>query len=144
MVASRFTQAIAALAFLAMGVLMGREAVRAANSVSDGDRCETYGGRDASSQATCSGNWTAFRSTVSLLFFAELGDKTQLAVVSMAGQSGSAWPVFVGGTLALIAVTALGVVGGQWITKVVPDRLVPWIAAGIFAATGAWIGFSLL
>jgi putative Ca2+/H+ antiporter (TMEM165/GDT1 family) len=52
-------------------------------------------------------------TTFGLVFVAEMGDKTQLAVLSLAGKSANPWAVFIGGGLALTVVTTLGVVGGQ-------------------------------
>jgi len=58
-------------------------------------------------------DWRAVGSTFALLFVAELGDKTQLAVITMAAKSDRPWSVFTGAVAALAVVTLLGVVGGQ-------------------------------
>ena len=53
-------------------------------------------------------NWSSLLSTFGLIFIAELGDKTQLAVVTQTCKFRSPWAVFAGGSLALTAVTAVG------------------------------------
>jgi putative Ca2+/H+ antiporter (TMEM165/GDT1 family) len=130
----------AALAFVLMGILIGREALQTKGSRSEREAC----GCSESAQADCAPvpawDWKAFSSTLALLFVAELGDKTQLAVLSLAGKYGDTWSVFFGGTLALTLVTALGVVGGQGLCKLIPERLLLWISAVAFVAMGALMG----
>ena len=132
---------IAALAFVVMGMLIGREAAQAQSDQSVGEPCK-------STEATCTPvsawDWKAFSSTLGLLFVAELGDKTQLAVLSLAGKWGSIWTVFLGGTLALTLVTALGVIGGQGLCKLIPERLLLWISAIAFVVMGIFMGFEVL
>ena len=67
-------------------------------------------------------NWTLFFSTFSLIFLAELGDKTQLAVMSQSASSSSKWTVFLAGALALSVSTAIGVLAGDLIRRFVPDE----------------------
>lgn len=126
---------IAALAFLGMGVLIGREATKAASSSIAAQMCEL-----PDEGSTCpSGSrpsWQAFGSTLGLLFIAELGDKTQLAVLSLAGKYGSPWAVFAGGALALILVTGLGVLGGQGLCRFIPERALLWVSAVAFVVMG--------
>ena len=87
---------------------------------------------------------TAFVSTLALLFVAELGDKTQLAVLTLASQSGRAIPVFVAGALALIAVSAIGVLGGQALCRVLPERLLLWLSATAFVVLGVLMAFGIV
>ena len=46
-------------------------------------------------------NWSALLSAFGLVFIAELGDKTQLAVMTQTCKFRRPWPVFFGGSLAL-------------------------------------------
>ncbi|HAO23262.1 MAG TPA: hypothetical protein DCQ37_24145 [Desulfobacteraceae bacterium] len=77
---------------------------------------------------------------MTLLFFAELGDKTQLAVLGLASREGQPWLVFAGSALALIAVTALGVIGGQQLCRLIPEKILLKISAGVFVIMGILIG----
>ena len=60
-----------------------------------------------------------FLSTLLLIFVAEFGDKTQIAVAGLAS-SFSALPVWLGATVALIFVSALGVLIGRTILQRLP------------------------
>lgn len=71
-----------------------------------------------------------------MLFLAELGDKTQLAVISMTAKGGSKLSVFVGASLALLAVTLLAVLFGGLLLQVVPAEWLRKIAASAFILIG--------
>ena len=142
-----FLQGAAALAFVAMGILIAREAARRTKSEAAQDvACESSTGQDVKAPAGpfCSQDWKAFGATFGLLFVAEMGDKTQLAVLSLAGKCPNPWPVFIGGGLALTAVTALGVAGGQGLSRLIPQRVLLWISAIAFVVMGILIGFGIL
>jgi putative Ca2+/H+ antiporter (TMEM165/GDT1 family) len=83
-------------------------------------------------------------STFALLFIAELGDKTQLAVINMTAKHRMPLWVFLGATLALTAVTALGVLGGGLLTRVVPELMLRKLAAGLFVLMGILMWFDRL
>jgi len=73
------------------------------------------------------------------VFFAELGDKTQLATFLYAADARNAkWSVFVGAALALILTSALGVVFGGAISRVLSPRMLSWIAGLGFICVGVW------
>jgi len=55
---------------------------------------------------------SVFISALLMLFFAELGDKTQLAVVGLASTE-SGLSVWIGSTLALVSTSALGILAGR-------------------------------
>ncbi|MDX1593067.1 MAG: TMEM165/GDT1 family protein [Gammaproteobacteria bacterium] len=78
----------------------------------------------------------AFVASFTLTFVAELGDKTQLALVALAAGSGAVWSVFVGGTLALWAVSAIGIAVGSTLLQRLPRRHVHRAAALLFALFG--------
>ncbi len=81
-------------------------------------------------------NWHAFLTTFVLIFLAEMGDKTQLTAISMVSRTGSPLAVFLGASLALSAVTLLGVLGGTLLVRYVPEEYVRKIAAIAFMAIG--------
>ena len=142
-------QGIAALAFVVMGVLIGREAARTGTEEPvPEDACPLPGpdglGNPARSSLVSPHTWKAFGSTFGLLFVAEMGDKTQLAVLSLGGKRAASLPVFVGGALALTAVTALGAIGGQALSRFIPQRVLLWVSAVAFVVMGALIGFGVL
>ncbi|MDD3826963.1 MAG: TMEM165/GDT1 family protein [Anaerolineae bacterium] len=83
-------------------------------------------------------------STFALLFVAELGDKTQLAVISMTAKHKMPLYIFVGAALALAAVTALGVMGGELLTRVIPEAVLRKIAAVLFVGMGVLMWFEKL
>ena len=73
------------------------------------------------------------------VFIAELGDKTQLATMLFAADKDvSKWVVFAGASLALVATSALGVLGGSLISQFVTPKQLHIIAGLGFIAIGAW------
>jgi putative Ca2+/H+ antiporter (TMEM165/GDT1 family) len=83
-------------------------------------------------------------STFALLFVAELGDKTQLAVISMTAKHKAPLWIFIGAATALVAVTALGVLGGELLTRVIPEAVLRKIAAALFVGMGLLMWFDKL
>jgi len=77
-----------------------------------------------------------FGTTAIAFFLAEMGDKTQLAAMTMAAQTKRPWAVFIGASLALAAVSALGVIVGSVIGDYIPLLWVKRIAAIAFIAIG--------
>jgi putative Ca2+/H+ antiporter (TMEM165/GDT1 family) len=84
-------------------------------------------------------DWNALFSTLGLVFIAELGDKTQLAVVTQTCKHRKPWAVFLGASAALIAVTALGAIGGQILGQFIPERILRIAAALAFVVMGGLI-----
>ncbi|HJT68117.1 MAG TPA: TMEM165/GDT1 family protein [Pyrinomonadaceae bacterium] len=75
-------------------------------------------------------------TTFGIIFLAEMGDKTQLAAMTMAAQTKKPWAVFVGASLALAAVSGLGVIVGGLIGDYVPLEWVKRVAAIAFILIG--------
>ena len=80
--------------------------------------------------------WTAFWTTFGTLFLAEMGDKTQLAVLTLTAQTRSPLSVFLGAAAALTLVSLIGVVVGSAIGKYVPEDLIKKVAASAFIIVG--------
>ena len=71
-----------------------------------------------------------------MLFLAEMGDKTQLAVAGMASTLPSI-PVWVGATLALSSTSALGVLAGRKLLTRIPLHRLHQISGVFFLALAA-------
>jgi putative Ca2+/H+ antiporter (TMEM165/GDT1 family) len=84
-------------------------------------------------------DWKLVGTTFAAVFVAELGDKTQLATLSFASTGQSRWSVFVGSALALIATSAIAVVGGEALSRVVPPLVLQRAAGVAFVAIGVWV-----
>ena len=76
-------------------------------------------------------------STFAAIFLAELGDKTQLATLSLAAGATSRWTVFVASALALVCSSALAVLLGESLTRLVSPAILHRVAGGIFLVLGA-------
>ena len=84
-------------------------------------------------------DWRVFLTTFGVIFLAEMGDKTQLAAMTMAAQTKRPWTVLIGSALALTAVSAIGVVVGGVVGEYVPLIWVKRIAALSFIVIGVLI-----
>ncbi len=78
----------------------------------------------------------AFAQTAGLLFLAEFGDKTQIAVIILAATYAAPVSVFAGASLAetLVAVTSI-VIGGA-LSKLVTKRWLEMLSTGLFIVAG--------
>ncbi len=81
----------------------------------------------------------AVYTTFLLVFFAELGDKTQIAALSMAASGGRTLEVFIGASLALVAATLMAVFLGRWVARHVRPEILKRVSALLFVATGGWL-----
>ncbi|MFN2492601.1 MAG: TMEM165/GDT1 family protein [Pyrinomonadaceae bacterium] len=81
-------------------------------------------------------DWRVFLTTFGVIFLAEMGDKTQLAAMTMAAQSKQPVAVFIGASLALIAVSAIGVVVGSALGNYLPLTWIKRAAAVAFLVIG--------
>ena len=75
-------------------------------------------------------------TTFGVIFLAEMGDKTQLAAMTMAADSKKPWAVFLGASLALVAVSGLGVLVGSVAADYLPIVWVKRVAATAFIVIG--------
>ena len=75
-------------------------------------------------------------TTFGIIFLAEMGDKTQLAAMTMSAQTKKPWAVFIGASVALVAVSAIGVLVGGVVGQYVPLEWVKRVAAGLFIVIG--------
>ena len=75
-------------------------------------------------------------TTLGIIFLAEMGDKTQLAAMTMAAQTKKPWAVFIGASIALAAVSALGVLVGSVLGNYIPLEWLKRVAALAFIVIG--------
>jgi putative Ca2+/H+ antiporter (TMEM165/GDT1 family) len=81
-------------------------------------------------------DWRLLLTTFVTVFVAELGDKTQLATLSFASGGSSRWAVFAGACLALIASSAVAVLAGEALGRVVPSLALRRGAGVLFIILG--------
>jgi Ca2+/H+ antiporter, TMEM165/GDT1 family len=81
-------------------------------------------------------DWKLLVSTFGAIFVAELGDKTQLATLSMAAGSRAKLTVFAGAALALCATSAIAVLAGEAVSRWVSPVWLRRIAGAVFIGLG--------
>lgn len=81
-------------------------------------------------------DWKIFGTAFITLFLAEIGDKTQLAVITMSANTQSKAAVFLGASLALVLVSLLGVLAGGVVSQFIPVEWLQRIVAVAFIAIG--------
>ena len=96
-----------------------------------GDTCNDKGKK---------GNKLGTIATVAIAFFlAELGDKTQLATISLAAQYHSFLGVWLGSTFGMVAADAVAIVVGIIAGKKLPEKLIKYVSTAIFIIFGVLI-----
>jgi len=80
-----------------------------------------------------------FWATFGTVFLAELGDKTQLAAMTATAKSGAILTVFCAASAALVCATAVGVLVGGALFKLVPESLIKYLAGVVFIGVGIWV-----
>ena len=75
-------------------------------------------------------------STFLTIFIAELGDKTQLATLTMSGTSNKPLAVFLGSSSALIFASLIGALAGGSISNFLPEYILKSIASVTFFIIG--------
>ena len=75
-------------------------------------------------------------STFITIFIAELGDKTQLATLTMSGTSNKPLAVFLGSSTALVIASFVGALAGGSISNFVPEIILKSIASITFFILG--------
>lgn len=98
-------------------------------------------GVDDDETATPTGGYGAWIASFSLILLAELGDKSQLTMIALAAGTGDPAAVLLGGTLALWAVSLMGIVLGYTLLRRLPKVSIHRAAAALFFVFGvaAWV-----
>lgn len=81
-------------------------------------------------------NWHLLGISFLMVFLSELGDKSQLAAITLSSRSKSPRTVFLGTATALILTSFLGVLLGGGVARLLPTYLLKAIAAVGFALMG--------
>lgn len=81
-------------------------------------------------------DWRVMLTTFGVIFLAEMGDKTQLAAMTMAAEKKRPWEVFIAASLALAAVSAIGVLVGSVLSHYLPIEWVKRGAGALFILIG--------
>jgi len=84
--------------------------------------------------------WLAF----GVIFIAELGDKTQLAILAMKSKGMSGTGIFIGSMLAFAILTLLAIFFGDWLNAKIPTEVIHKIAAAGFVVIGMLMWFEKL
>lgn len=81
-------------------------------------------------------DWKIFGTAFVTLLLAELGDKTQLAIITMTAGTESKIAVFLGASLALVFVSLLAVLFGGLLSQYIPTEWLQRIVAAAFILIG--------
>ena len=127
----RAVDGIVALMFLAGAALAIREGVRARDEEPLIEHEAASGRRVVT---------TAFI----VIFLAQWGDLTQILTANLAAHYHSPLSVGIGAVLALWAVAALAVIGGQGVLRVVNIRTVRFVTAGLLVVLAGFAGWQAL
>ncbi|AJH00010.1 hypothetical protein LF65_03450 [Clostridium beijerinckii] len=75
--------------------------------------------------------------TVAIAFFlAEMGDKTQLITITIAAENQQPLFILMGTTVGMLIADGIGILGGAWMCKHIPDIYIKWVAGAIFMFFG--------
>ncbi|OPY69155.1 MAG: hypothetical protein A4E57_01360 [Syntrophorhabdaceae bacterium PtaU1.Bin034] len=81
-------------------------------------------------------NYSPFWTVAVAFFFAEMGDKTQLATVALAARYEAIVPIWLGTTSGMLVADGVGIIIGIVLGKKIPERFIKWFAALVFIAFG--------
>ncbi len=84
-------------------------------------------------------DWQIFWVTFGTVFLAEMGDKTQLAALTLTADKGAPWTILAGACAALCLATLIGVVVGGVVAQYVPQALIKKAAGTAFVVIGVLI-----
>ena len=81
-------------------------------------------------------DWKLLATTFGAGFVAELGDKTQLATLSLSSGKVNRLSVFLGSASALVCTSLIAVLAGEIISRYLPPQYIRRGAGAIFIALG--------
>lgn len=75
--------------------------------------------------------------TVAIAFFiAEMGDKTQLMTIAISAENNQPLNILMGTTAGMMIADGIGIIGGAWMCKHVPEKYIKWMAGIVFVFFG--------
>jgi len=84
-------------------------------------------------------DWRVVFTTFGIIFLAEMGDKTQIAAMTMAAEKQRPWAVFIGASIALTAVSAVGIIVGSALGHYLPLEWIKRVAGVAFIVIGVLV-----
>lgn len=81
-------------------------------------------------------DWNLLGLSFIVVFLAELGDKSQLAAITLSGNCQHPRAIFLGSSTALVFASLLGVLLGEGVGQILPAQFMKAIAAIGFALLG--------
>src|SRR5579875_3153129 len=87
-------------------------------------------------ESLCGGRLGPLLAVAITFFLAELGDKTMLATIAIASRWNNFLGVWLGSTVGMVGADALAVFGGRLMGQRIPDKLIKYSAACVFALSG--------
>jgi Ca2+/H+ antiporter, TMEM165/GDT1 family len=118
LVPHRLLQALVAALFLGGALVMLRHHEEPVEAPADG-------------QAGSKGAWRVILTSFTVVTIAEFGDLTQIVTINLAAKYHAPLPVGLGAIVGLWSVSALAILGGQAMLKVIPLKLITRLAAAI-------------
>lgn len=100
--------------------------------------------RSGSDEPETCDNPGTFLSMVSLIFFSELGDKSQIAILALSAQSLFPVMVLLGAMAGFFIVDLLGVYAGDWMASRISMKIVKKAAGAIFVLFGILVVFRII
>jgi Ca2+/H+ antiporter, TMEM165/GDT1 family len=75
--------------------------------------------------------------TVAIAFFlAEMGDKTQLMTITIAAENQQPLFILMGTTVGMLVADGIGIIGGAWMCRHIPEVYIKWVAGIVFMLFG--------
>ncbi|NMB47116.1 MAG: TMEM165/GDT1 family protein [Firmicutes bacterium] len=95
-----------------------------------------WGNSGESEEEKISGRLQSPLAIAGAFFMAELGDKTQLAALTLAARYQSFWPVWLGASAGMMLAIALAIGLGYFVGRKIPESALKWVSASIFGIFG--------
>jgi putative Ca2+/H+ antiporter (TMEM165/GDT1 family) len=86
-------------------------------------------------------DWQVFFTTFTMIFVAEMGDKTQFAALAASAGSKSTLSVLLAVVLALSLAGVLGVIAGKYLGEFLNPLYIKRVSGTLFVCIGVWILF---